>query len=381
MGNDNIRFLQRTVCVFDQSTDLEILYKIPKFPIHMTCTTDDIKYDIFHDMELQICKHTGFVQLSSVVPLDRLYGKQHSGTIGRLWKEHHTKFAEFIHKFNPLSILEIGGGHGKLANAYITHNIIPWTIIDPIPNNTPQQHLTYINRFFDQSYNCEHLIFDTIVHSHVFEHIYEPDKFLEHINYVMNEGNKLIFSVPNLAEQLKRNYTNVLNFEHTIFLTEPYIEFLLIKYGFKILKKTYFKQDHSIWYACVKTLNISNEAGQYNLFETNRKLFFNHIEYIKNLINKLNIVLNEASNPVFIFGAHVFTQFLIANGLSEQHIQCILDNDIEKQGKRLYGTNLMVSPPTVLSKEKEPIVIIHAGSYSNEICVQVKKINNKTLIL
>ena len=56
-----------------------------------------------------------------------------------------------------------------------------------------------------------------------------------------------------MKEMLRRNYTNCLNFEHTIFLTEELIEFMLSNYGFEILKKDYFLDDHSIFYSTKKT--------------------------------------------------------------------------------------------------------------------------------
>ena len=43
------------------------------------------------------------------------------------------------------------------------------------------------------------------------------------------------------------------------------------------------------------------------------------------------------------------------------------NNDPKKQGKRLYGTNLMVQSPSVLREVKNPIVILRAGVYNQEI--------------
>lgn len=48
-------------------------------------------------------------------------------------------------------------------------------------------------------------------------------------------------------------------------------------------------------------------------------------------------------------------------------IDCILDNDEKKQGKRLYGTGLMVKSPRILKNEKNVAVIDFMGSYSDEI--------------
>ena len=72
------------------------------------------------------------------------------------------------------------------------------------------------------------------------------------LSNIMNNNDMLIFTLPNMQEMLQRNYTNCLNFEHTYFITEPYIEYLMAKYGFKIIEKEYFMDDHSIFYAAMR---------------------------------------------------------------------------------------------------------------------------------
>ena len=61
-----------------------------------------------------------------------------------------------------------------------------------------------------------------------------------------------------------------------------------------------------------------------------------------------------------MFGAHIFTQFLLATGIDEKRIISVLDNDESKQNKRLYGSKLFVSSPKILAKYKKPYVILRA---------------------
>ena len=69
---------------------------------------------------------------------------------------------------------------------------------------------------------------------------------------------------------------------------------------------------------------------------------------MKNLINfyikknhKLNkIFLNKNKKANFIFGGHVFSQFLFATGLKEKKFSCILDNSNLKNKQRLYGSKI-----------------------------------------
>ena len=59
---------------------------------------------------------------------------------------------------------------------------------------------------------------------------------------------------------------------------------------------------------------------------------------------------------------------------------CLLDNDTNKQTKRLYGTNLFVKSPTVLKDVERPIIILKAGVYNDEIKNDIiVNINPKTV--
>ena len=89
--------------------------------------------------------------------------------------------------------------------------------------------------------------------------------------------------------------------------------------------------------------------------------------YHERLIKKLNIKIKNTQNPIFLFGAHVFSQYLLNFGLNSKKIKFILDNDITKQNKRLYGSNLFVRSPKILSKFNKPIVVLKVAAYENEI--------------
>ena len=70
---------------------------------------------------------------------------------------------------------------------------------------------------------------------------------------------------------------------------------------------------------------------------------------------------------MYLYGAHIFAQYLIEFGLDTNRIVNLLDNDPNKQGKRLYGTSLKVKSPKALRAVKNPIVILKAGVYNQEI--------------
>ena len=360
--------LTRLENVINQDMDLVLLHEFKDFPVFMGCVEGDISQDLFVNQSWSISPNNGIIQLNNLIPLNILYQEEHgSGCVGSLWLQHHQEFAKFINKNEPKSVLEIGGAHGILSREYLKENIIEWTIIEPNP--TPGDGVTakFIKGFFDDKFDIDKEI-DTIIHSHVFEHVYYPDEFIENISNFLDQGNKLIFSVPNMEEILKRCYTNCINFEHTVFITEPYIEHLLSKHGFKRISKQYFKTDHSIFYAYEKDSSVEINKLPKGLFEHNKKIFQNYIDYHYQLIKNINekIEKNEHKS-IYLFGAHIFSQYLIQFGLDTSRIICILDNDANKHQKRLYGTDLMVESPKILSGIKNPIIILKAGGYNEEI--------------
>ncbi len=192
----------------------------------------------------------------------------------------------------------------------------------------------------------------------------------------------MIFSLPNMEKWLENKFTNCLNFEHTIFLSENILEFLLQKHKFKIIQKQYFKE-HSIFYHVCKdeSINTQNIVLK-NEYEKNKKLFLDMKKYYQEKILYLNEILENTTKKVYLFGAHLFGQYLIFQGLNTEKIINILDNNPSKQEKRLYGTKFIVKSPKILKDQDDSLVILNAGVYNDEIEKDIlENINQKIEIL
>jgi|APGre2960657373_1045057.scaffolds.fasta_scaffold05276_4 ubiquinone/menaquinone biosynthesis C-methylase UbiE len=366
-----------------ENNDLELLYTYKKFPVFMGCTNIPIDNDQFHDMNWYISKSSGTIQLNPLLPLNIVYQLSHySGTIGKLWDEHHSKFAEFILKFSPENVLEIGGLHGTLAKKCKSFVDIDWTIIDPNASSILSEYnINAIKGFFDENFVPDKN-YKMIVHSHLLEHVYDINKFLKNIQNILKQSSgKMIFSIPNMEVMLKRNYTNCLNFEHTYYLSEDLTEYYLNKYNFKVIEKEYFKDDHSIFYYVESNKEIVIPKN-INFYEKNKQLFLTYINDNLEEIKKINNYISNHNGNIYLFGGHVFSQYLISYGLNTKNIKCILDNDINKQKHRLYGTDLIVESPKILKDDMNPLVILKAGVYNNEIKNDIlNNINKNTVII
>lgn len=363
-------FQKRTKDLISGNADLENLYTFNNFPVLMTCTDQDKSSDVMADLEFAISKSTGMIQGTNLADLDFLYGSAHvSGVIGNIWNSHHKSFAEFISKYQRRNIIEIGGQHGILYNNYINLiNDVKWTMIDPDPSENINPEIITIKGFFDENTIIPEDV-DCIVHSHFFEHLYDPNKFLKKISTILH-GKMMIFSTPNLDQWFKNNYSQTLTFEHTYLFNEYYIEKLLNQNKLEIVDMFYFSNEHSIFYAIKYNPNLP-ELNYIDLYNENKKAFADFVNYKKHIVANINLFSNN--NKIYIFGAHVNTQFLVNLGLDVRNVICLLDNSEFKQNKRLYGTDLYVKNPSILLDDPEPIIIVDTGKYNEEIIQSLLK--------
>ena len=316
-----MELIKRDHCVISGAKDLELLYSFKNFPVFMGCVEHPSEEDVLTNMDWWISRSTGSLQLNPLIPLEILYKDSHgSGTIGGLWDRHHKEFANFINDFSIASALEIGAGHGELVKNYLT--LSPnanWTIVEPNPKIESSSQVTLIEGLFTSDFEIDSSI-NAVVHSHVLEHIYEPLEFMQDIANALDVGAWQIFSIPNLEEMLKRKYTNCINFEHTTFLTESFVEYLLEKFGFEVKCKKYFLDDHSIFYAAKKVSNDFVDVESPAEYEKNKQIYNEYLAFHEGLVNELNSKIVEYSGNVFLFGGHVFAQYLLGFGLNTDAI-------------------------------------------------------------
>jgi len=353
--------------------EVEELSSIKKFPAYIGATDDDMSTDIFSDFTLDICKESGIIQLRNLLDPGIVYSKFHSEAIGETWQKHHDTLAELISAYaDDKKVLEIGGSDSQLALRILKSNnkITRWTIIDPVLKyEIAHEKLAYIKDFFKPNIiDSKH---DMIVHSHVLEHIVDPVLFLHEISLSLNYNDYHIFSVPALYTWLKNKMLNTITFEHTLFLTEKIIDYLLSLNEFKIIKKIYYKK-HSIFYVTqkqkVKHKKMPNKYKEY------KKMYLSCINYYKQIVDDLNKKLEKTDKSVYLFGAAFVSQYLIILGLNTTIIKCILDNSELKNAKRLYGTSLFIKSPNDVDLENS-VVILKAGEYKEEIKRQLLNIN------
>ena len=354
--------------------NLEDIITFKNYPISFSMTNDN-KYT-FEDLIFSECIKCKTIQIKNLIDLNILYNKPHNNNvIGKTWIEHFQEFSSMINKFkkNNDNVLEIGSPTDKIER-YID-NYSQWVLMDPNCEKYPEKKIQSINDFFSEEYNfnCK---FDTIIHSHLLEHLYEPNKMLVKMSEILTDDGSIFISIPNLHSYSFEILFLGMHFEHTYLINEINMLYLCNICKLEIVNKQYYKK-HSIFYQLKKTKE-QNTITLSLLREFNlgyKLLLLNKINEIKDMVNNINIIINNNRNT-YIFGCHSNTQCMLYFGLNIKNIKYILDNDSTKWNKKLYGYDLLCNSPDKIKDEVDVIVICNIGSYTCEVKKQLLEINN-----
>lgn len=369
----------RNNCIIDNKSSIKHLQTFTDFPIKMGCTNSPITEDLFFDMNWGISEN-GIVQLTDLLPLDLLYSDSHNpGTIGDTWKKHHDSFSDYIKKsFDPNRILEIGASSGLLVSRFLNTDFdFAWDIVEPSEQNYSDKRINHYKEIFE-NFDPPHL-YDTVIHSHLFEHVYNPIVFLLKVNKILKDGGNQFVSVPNLPHFLANGYSNALNFEHTFFYDLDTLNIIFESCGFQIVDK--IVGDHSIFFKSEKVESLSEQKKiEIDINDNSKNLFENYLNLMMETVNIVKKIAYKYEK-VYIFGGHIFSQSLLNLGINDVKIDGILDNDPLKENLRLYGTDLNVFKPSILENQKNTLVIVKAGTYTEEITEQILGINPNIKII
>jgi len=377
--------IDRKKCIICQKFN-EVIHTEHAVPISFTVVDKNTDY-IYSNLIYGYCKNCNIIQLNNLIDLNILYSSPHNyQVVGNTWKEY---FSNFIEILNPYvidkNVLEIGCPSGKIASNCNTYK--SWNIVDPNVKNFNNKKMVAIPKFFDYNFSID-ISIDIIIHSHLFEHIYYPNEFLQNCYKILKNDGVMIFGMPNMEYIMNENLSLYLGviFEHNIFYTTSNVIKILEENNFKILDVSFYK-NHSIFFKvkkkCVNDCKYIVKDNQSSIDNLNLKeKFIENINYYNKCIDKWSGYINNNYNnkEIYLFGASYNNNLLLHKIQNKINIIGILDNCFEKQNKYFYGYNLKVLSPDIL-KNKNVIVLLKNGVYVEEIKKQILEINNNTIIL
>ena len=346
-------------------------------PVYMGCVESNIEDDQLWPMKWGL-NSQGLLRVLEPPALELVYPEQHSDpSQSKTWMDHHKEFSNHVLRgLVKGQVLEIGAAHGILAK--MMQDRLPdmnWTIIEPNPVIVSGVQANLISGWFPDNLPDEPKYWPNIVASHVLEHALDPYQFLKDCHSRLEVDGHLFISWPDMLEMARRTDLNMMNFEHLTFLPLATVESMLVTIGFKIKSVEKFR-GHSIFITAVK-LDEGHQERSFVEIDSQQ-----HLEMARTYKTELalrvaqfNDYIGPRDRDVWLFGAHIFSQFLIAGGLKMEKIRGLVDNASSKQGKRLYGTELSVFSPEHLESQSPGVILIAAALYEEEIIAQLGSLN------
>lgn len=237
--------------------------------------------------------------------------------------------------------------------------------MEPLPCPVEGCTARYVRGFFPQALAGGGK-YDVVLHTHCMEHMQDLHAFLSAIVSHLRPGGMMVFVVPDMRRMMEYGMTSTVHFEHSIYLSDRYVEYLLGQYGFSVLEKEGYCDGHSLIYAA----RLTGEAAEVSLdgmYEENRALFQRYHDAHVAQMAEWSARLESDPRPCYLFGAHISSQLFAAFGLNLGRVRAILDNSPVKIGQRVMGIDKEVLPPSVLKDAGPAIVILPRTPYAEEI--------------
>ena len=359
--------IKRSICIICNNNEFELIISCSKFPI-MAISNDKVP-DEFYDLTIIACNQCKCVQLQNLVDIEVLYSNVYMNSIfSPSWAEHHSIFSNFIlNNTEDISFLEIGANKGDLYKNMLKEKHVNFTVLDMFKHDDLPSEVKFIEG------NCEKFNFsgfNTIILSHVFEHLYSPHTFIKNIQ---SSGVLSVFiSIPNFDLLLKEKSIIMLHSQHTFYCGLDYIIYIFSLYKYKC--ENYFLYNGNfksimfkfvLDYSCEKVLLPSTDL------QLIKEIYIDTISYL----NTIEIPMNTYIAPSGIYGQYIY--YFLKN---KDNIIGFLDNNSERHGKSLYGTYKRVYSPLKINYNTSTVLICNCP-YRDEIILGLKKIYNSVRFL
>jgi hypothetical protein len=279
------------------------------------------------------------------------------------WVRHNISFINFIVKCvntcEPL--IEIGSSSFVLGKHLIEY-YKDYTVFDySLEQAKMRPDVKYIEG------NCENFDFppdSTIIMSHVFEHLYEPKKFIE--NCKRNQVKNIIIAVPNMESHDILHVT----YQHTFMYSENDIEYIFGLQQYKMSDKYRFNTKDESFPVLFFHFELSD-----NVIGVDRCLSNSRHLYIENMLKKIRIPENT-----IIATAGQFSEMLYALIENKENLIAVIDNNKKLQGKKFIDSDLLIHSYEFLVNLKNCNIILHHPR-KIDIISCIKKYNNYVNII
>jgi len=355
----------REYCVLCEEENKLITITTCKMPLY-AIYPENIDQNITWDMTYGYCEQCLSTQLKTLLDPNILYDKNYiqPNSESYNWVQHNISFIDFIVKCVDINcpLIEVGSSSFVLGR-HLTRYFKDYTVFDySLDQAIRRDNIKYIEG------NCENYNFpkdSNIIMSHVFEHLYEPKKFIA--NCKRNNVKQIIIAIPDMENI---NMLHVFN-QHTFTYSIVDIEYIFGLSHYKATRKLRFNTNDNSFPALFFQFELSN-----SIIEIERPLIESRHIYMKNLLKPIQIPKNTFLATAGMMMLPIYS--IIEN---KENIIGVIDQNKILHGKKYANTTHHIHPYEYLKNYDENTTILVFSYRKNDIINCIRNVNTEINIM
>ena len=325
--------MERRRCIFCDADDLSCIFDADmSVPVSMAMVVDGEPPVPRTPYNVLRCHRCGTHMTKYLPPLDAVYGRSHIQPIGRIRSEMESKLVDAVRANAAVSgILEIGGGDGSLASR-LAGSYGDYTIVDAAYTG-PEAGMRVVRAFVGAGdTDLAGLLgaANTVIMSHVFEHLYEPLRVLASLRDAP-QVRFMYVCHPDLERYVAAGTANVLHVEHTFYVETQFLVDVFKAHGFRPMSRV----DHGDY--CIimgfERCAVADAAVPRNVRATADVA--RYFRMLRDRVATINATVGEA--PAYMWPCSVHSFVLLELGVDAGRLEGVLDNAATKIGKTVPG--------------------------------------------
>jgi methylation protein EvaC len=384
-------------CRFCDSKDLQVVLDLGLMPLAGAFLKEDEIWDErFYPLELQFCCNCCMVQVSCVPDPKDLFNEKyffHSSSVLSLVRHFEDYATDVFFKFladrhDPV-VLEVGCNDGVLLRplAKLGCKVIG---VDPSINATSKisiENAEIFNEFFGEKVASDIVgtvgAVDLVTANFSFGHIDDMHDVMKGVNLLLKPDGIFVFEIYYLKTILDEMNYDMIYHEHMSYYSLLALSTFLEKWSIEIFDVDYFSKIRSgaLRVYCKNKENkvhpISNrfKVMLKNEYDSRLNTISPFIDYSiridKTKSDLLSVLLKLRSEGKSIVGYGASGRSTVVMnycGINNSHLDCIVDDAVEKQGFITPGSHLkIVSWENMEERFKPDYIVLFAWSFVDEV--------------
>ena len=334
-----------------------------------------------HPLTLHFCEQCGLGQICDPIAPEVLY-KGYNYCFSA-WKPEPHREAELdlicARKQNA-KIFEIGCNDGlfleqlKLRAQQLCVGLEPNSFAAKIA--TEQRGLRVYETFLNEA-TCQQALqqfgkFDLVMARQVLEHISDIELFFKCVNLLLTEDGMVFIDVPDVGPGLRVGDCTIAWEEHVNYFTDNVLLRAFDRFGFMPVEQRKFNYSGGTLAVLARRKKAADAFAATQDFLPLAKSFATRVQSFR---EQITVALARAKNTfdqIVIYGVGCRACALV-NGLDLGGvIEFAVDDQIERQGKFMPGSQLAIKSPHVLARPGAKSLVILAVNQENEAKVKAK---------